>query len=66
LHKVGISCDVEARERLALLRCAAADIDGLCVDIARAAVVDTARGHGFTHVAIEVGPAVNDAAVRRS
>ena len=66
LHKVGISCDVEARERLALLRCtAAADIDGLCVDTVRAAVVDTARGHGFTHVAIEVGTAVDDAAVHR-
>jgi uncharacterized protein len=66
LHQGGISCDVEARERLALLRCAAAsDIDALCADSVRAAVADTARGHGFTHVAIEVGTAVSDAAVHR-
>jgi hypothetical protein len=56
LNQLGIECDVEARDRLAVLRFPdSAGADRLCIASVRATVVDVARGHGFTHVGVEVG-----------
>jgi uncharacterized protein len=66
LERRGIACDVEARDRLAVLRCAgAADADRLVDPAARDAVLDAARGQGFTHVAIDLATEPGDASLRR-
>jgi hypothetical protein len=66
LEHRGIACDVEARDRLVVLRCAgAADADRLVDPAARDAVLDAARGQGFTHVAIDLETEPGDASLRR-
>jgi uncharacterized protein len=61
----GIACDVEARERLAIMRCERdADVERFRVPDLRHTVLDAARGHGFTHVAVDLAPA-GDAALHR-
>jgi PP-loop superfamily ATP-utilizing enzyme len=72
----GVACDVEARERLAVVRCAdEASFAKLTQSGARIAVADTARAHGFTHVAIDLAGSDEsgqpnehgeDAAIRRA
>jgi len=67
LGRIDLACDVEARDRLAVLLFADdAATDRLLSTAVRERVVDVARGHGFTHVGIEIGAAVGDAAVRCS
>jgi uncharacterized protein len=76
LERRGLELAVEARDRLALVRCVdASQIDRLADAATRNAVVDAARGQGFTHVAIDVAPSdererrgedvANDAALHR-
>ena len=66
LRGVDVLCGVDARERLAVLRFAdAVAFERACVASVRGMVTEIARGYGFTHVAIELNPAVDDAAVRR-
>jgi len=66
LRQADLSCGVEARERLAVLRFADPDrIDALRDPAPRSKIAEVARGQGFTHVAIEIGNAVDDAAVHR-
>jgi pyridinium-3,5-biscarboxylic acid mononucleotide sulfurtransferase len=58
LSQIALVCDVEARDRLAVLRFPdGASADKLCVASVRATAVEVARGHGFTHVGVEVGTA---------
>jgi hypothetical protein len=67
LGRIQLACDVEARDRLAVLLFEDdAATDKLRSAAVRERVVDVARGHGFTHVGIEIGAAVGDAAVRCS
>lgn len=67
LGRIELACDVEARDRLAVLLFEDdAATDRLRSTAVRERVVDVARGHGFTHVGIEIGAAVGDAAVRCS
>ena len=57
----GIAAAVEARDRLAVINpLAAADIERLTSE--RARVVTLAAAHGFSHVALDVTPAVGGAA----
>jgi uncharacterized protein len=66
LRRMEVSCDVTARARLAVIRCTAPrDTDRLIDGERRRAVVEMARGFGFTHVALEIEPAPRDATVRR-
>jgi uncharacterized protein len=66
LAAAGLRCTVVARERLALITVApdGSDADPFAPG-KRAAAVDAARRHGFTHLAIELLDAGTDAAVRR-
>jgi uncharacterized protein len=65
LRALGIECDVEARARLAIVCLAdAAHLDPLRDATLSARIAEMARGHGFTHVAIELVNA-DDATVRR-
>ena len=62
----GIACRVEARERLAVLRFDESHAARSCSDAdARALILEVARGQGFTHVAIDLGTAGDDAPVHR-
>jgi len=55
LERRGIAGEVEARDRLAVVRCVDDVVfETVATSEARAAVVDVARGHGFTHVAIDL------------
>ena len=66
LRQIDLSCDVQARERLAVLRFSRAEsIDVFCGAPLRGTVIELARGHGFTHVAVDLTLGVDDAAVRR-
>jgi uncharacterized protein len=70
LRRLGFTCEVEGRQRLAVLTWPPSEDDGLAESSARTTVIDAARGFGFTHVAIDLGlavggPAGTDAAVRR-
>jgi uncharacterized protein len=61
----GIACAVESRDRLAVVRADRdADLDGFRDADVRRMVLDSARSHGFTHVAVDLVP-VDDATVRR-
>lgn len=67
LAALGVSCEVAARERLAVLRPHAGTGGRLADDAVRRDVVAAAKRHGFTHVALELpddGPP-HDAHVRR-
>ena len=77
LERGGLGFVVEARDRLAILRAeGTALVDRLIESAARQAVVEAARGQGFTHVGIDVASAeerarrgedvVGDAALHRS
>ena len=62
----GIAGDVESRERLAVVRCErATDIDQFREPALRRIVLDAARGHGFTHVAVDLA-SVDDAPLPRN
>jgi len=64
LDRVGLAVEIEARGRLALVRCQhAAERDRFTDPKLRSVVVEAARGQGFTHVAIETSD--DDAALRR-
>jgi uncharacterized protein len=66
LHAIDVSCDVSARARLGVVRCADPRGADLFIDAEqRRVVVEMARGFGFTHVALEIAPAPSDATVRR-
>jgi len=66
LERLGLACEVEARDRLAVLRCTeAADVAKVVESENRAAAIDAARGQGFTHVAIDLDSVVDDASVHR-
>jgi len=66
MRRMNVACDVEARARLAVIRLTSdTSFDALRNVALRTRVVDVARGYGFTHVALELDPAVDDAAVRR-
>ena len=66
LRRLDLACDVDAIARLAIVRLnEGMDAQRLCDAGLRTTIVDVARGHGFTHVAIELENAVDDAAVRR-
>jgi uncharacterized protein len=62
----GSDCTVEARERLAIVTPASdAARSHLLATGSRTGVVDAARSHGFTNVAIELSAVGDDANVRR-
>jgi uncharacterized protein len=66
LARSGLVVDVETRDRLALIRCAnVADANRIVMAEVRSMALEAARGHGFTHVAIDLGIAGDDAAVHR-
>ena len=66
LRRLDVNCDVDARARLAVIRCAEPlDTERLVGGERRRAVVELARGFGFTHVAVAIEPAARDATVRR-
>ena len=66
LRRSALDFDVQARDRLAVLRSGDAHVtDKLCAADVRRTVIDVARGHGFTHVGVELDAAVDDAALRR-
>ena len=66
LLDAGGDCTVEPRERLAIVTPASdASRSYLLAARSRTGVVDAARSHGFTHVAIELSVAGDDANVRR-
>jgi uncharacterized protein len=54
LDRRGLSFIVEARDRLAVLRGEDAALDSLADASVRNAIVEAARGQGFTHVAIDL------------
>jgi PP-loop superfamily ATP-utilizing enzyme len=66
LERSGLSVHVETRDRLALVGCASVAVANRIVmaDV-RSLVVEAARGQGFTHVALDLEIAGDDAAVRR-
>ena len=62
----GLPCRVEGRQRLAVLTCSdTAEADRLAAPASRAEAIEAARGFGFTHVALDLEDAVDDAAVHR-
>jgi len=61
----GIACRVEARERLAVVQFDESTSGSRLDRDARALVLQVARGHGFTHVAIDLGTAGDDALISR-
>ena len=54
LRTMGLACEVEGRGALAILTARGADAPALLTADARREVLDAARGHGFTHVAVEL------------
>jgi len=67
LHGAGIECVVEARERLAVVTPSSTAMRQRALAAAmRARIIDDARGHGFTHVAIELSAANTSSAVGSS
>jgi hypothetical protein len=65
LRRFEVDGEVESRARLGVVRCAASqEADKLLDSGLRCAVVEGARGFGFTHVALEI-ESVRDATVRR-
>ena len=54
IAELGIACTLEVRGGLALLLPTADAVASLQVDETRRAVLDLAKEHGFTHVAIEL------------
>ncbi len=55
LRGQGLDCVVDARERMAVLVPATGEAAGaLAAEARRRAVLELARAHGFTHVAIEL------------
>ena len=56
LAALGFPCDVEPRAALALLTMSPGDAARLAASPDRAAALALAKEHGFTHVAVEVGP----------
>jgi PP-loop superfamily ATP-utilizing enzyme len=61
----GITCEVQSRDRLAVVRAGRdADIERFREPEIRRFVLDAARSHGFTHVAVDLAP-VDDATLRR-
>ena len=66
LRQIGVQGAVDARDRLAVMRFhEEAQVDALRSADTRSAIVERARGHGFTHVAIDLDVGAGDAAVRR-
>ena len=66
LQGFDVAFEVDGRQRLAVLTCPdESHLDRLVEASTRAAVIEAARRYGFTHVAIDLGIAVADAAVRR-
>jgi len=55
LRAMGIPCDVEAREALALIATTAAEVSRFGAAPHREAALALAKRHGFTHVAVELG-----------
>lgn len=53
LAALGVDCDVEARERLAIVR-VQSDVERFARAEIRAAVLKAARLRGFTHLAVEI------------
>jgi len=66
LQRLGVAFEVEGRQRLAVLT-AAMQVEGdrLVDPRTRTAVLEVARGYGFTHVALDLGLTVVDAAIHR-
>lgn len=65
LAGAGLDVNVEERERLAIIR-AAGPAASRAIAAQRARVITLASAHGFSHVALEIGPAARgDAALRR-
>ena len=63
LAGAGIAAEVEARERLAVIR-ASGSAASRAIVAQRARVITLASAHGFSHVALEIGPAAKrDAAL---
>ena len=60
LRALGFPCDVEPRDGLALLTMSPGDAARLAASPDRAAALALAKEHGFTHVAVEVGPAPSE------
>jgi hypothetical protein len=56
LRALGFPCEVEPRAALALLTMRADDAARLAASTERGAALALAKEHGFTHVAVEVGP----------
>jgi hypothetical protein len=56
LDALGFRCEVEPRAALALLSMPPDDAARLAASPDRALVLALAKEHGFTHVAVEVGP----------
>ena len=66
LRQLDLFCDVEGQARLAIVRATTEpQLESFRDADLRLRVADIARGHGFTHVAIDLATAVGDAAVRR-
>jgi uncharacterized protein len=61
----GIACRVEARERLAVVQFDESNSGSRMDRDARTLMVEVARGQGFTHLAIDLGTAGDDATVHR-
>jgi len=66
LQRLGFAFEVEGRQRLAVLT-GAMQVEGdrLVDPRTRTAVLEVARGYGFTHVALDLGLTVVDAAIHR-
>ena len=66
LQRLGVAFEVEGRQRLAVLT-GAMQVEGdrLVDPRTRTAVLEVARGYGFTHVALDLGLTVVDAAIHR-
>lgn len=54
LRAGGLACEVEARDRLAVIRSSAGATDALADADRRARTLILAAEHGFTHAAIEL------------
>lgn len=63
LAGAGLAAEVEGRERLAVIR-ATGPAAARAIVAQRARVITLAAAHGFSHVALEIGPAARrDAAL---
>ena len=65
LARTGFAADVEARERLAVIRAVDAAA-ALAITARRSEVIALAGAHGFTHVALEIAPARQSTPALRS